>query len=117
MTVSLETVFVKERPTLEFELLDQDGVAIDLTGLTTADIDVLLRLDTASNNFYSNADDVNADAIDSDPTTGKFTWVWPAVISASQAGNVQGQVVVRFSATHVRVTNYFNLNVDTGLLP
>ena len=115
--VSTERVFVKERPTLEFELLDQDGTAIDLTGLVVDDIDVLLALDSDGVLFYTSDADISIDAIDADPATGKVTWVWPEVIPSSQAGIVKGQVLVRFSATNIRATNYFNLNVDTGLLP
>jgi hypothetical protein len=115
MPVSIERVFVGEQPVLEFELVDQDGAAIDLSGLVVADINVLLRLDGAAANLYASTN-TNATAINADPTTGKFTWRWPAVIPAAQAGNVKGQVKVKFAATHIRATDWFNLNVDAGLL-
>ena len=116
MAVTIETVFLNEQPILEFELLDQDGVAIDLTTVATTDIEVLLRIDGAVSNLFSSPQ-TNATAINGDPTTGKFTWQWPAVIQAAEEGNLRGQIKVVLAAGHTRATEWFNLNVDTGLLP
>lgn len=117
MTISIDRVFVGEQPTLEFRLIDQDGTAISLAGLVTTNIDVLLRLDTADSNLYSEAADVNVATIESPDTAGIVTWAWPEPIPSAQVGNIKGMVVVRFAADHIRATEWFNLNVDIGLIP
>lgn len=114
VTSPFESLFVGERPTIEFDLVDQDGVPINLTGLSTGDIEIYLRLEGAANNLYTTPQTL-ATSIVSPPTAGRITYKFPAVLAA--AGQYKGQVKVKFAVDNIRVTEFFDVLVRSGISP
>ncbi len=112
MTHPVETLFKGEQPLIDFQIVDKDGTAIDLTGLSTSAINVYLRQEGQSANLYSSGTAANAIT---DAANGKFNYKFPSVIAVT--GNVKGQVVIQFAADHVRITEYFDLVVEDAIKP
>lgn len=111
----VKELFVGEQPLLEFQVAnDDDGAPIDLSGLAPSSINIYLRLEGANTNidFFPTTATAITDAVN-----GKFTYQIPRALARSDVGTAKGQVVITFTASHVRITKYFDVKILPSIKP
>lgn len=107
MSIPVKRLFTGEKPTLEFQVVNDDtGAPVDISG---AAVDIFIRKQGAGSNLFADPND-NGTVIDG--PNGKVQYVFPSALTVADL--YQGQLKITVGA-EIRLTEFFNLEVVAGL--